>query len=211
MSWLFFGGVDVGTGGREGHPAAISIVAVNQKFRKGKLYKFWRGNKYETTTTTDILNKYVELTKGLNMTDNRYDWHSKEFFLRAQAAGIPFNQADKARDFGFDLLNTLFRNQMLDIEDIGDAEDLVFELENLKQNEKKTTAIDDGVDSLRYCVATIPWDFSHITNEPVPMQVVEKKPKVNSRHENPYDPNKHENEWSVDEDIDEFMELMEGY
>jgi hypothetical protein len=144
MTWQFFGGVDVGTGGREGHPAAISIVAVDQKFRKGKLYKFWRGNKYETTTTTDILNKYVELTKGLNMTDNRYDWHSKEFFLRAQAAGIPFNQADKARDFGFDLLNTLFRNQMLDIEDIGDAEDLVFELENLKQNEKKTTAIDDG-------------------------------------------------------------------
>lgn len=213
LMWYFFGGVDIGTGGREGHPAAISISAIRPDFRYGKLYKFWRGNKYETTTTTDILNKYNEMTQGLMMTGNYYDWHSKEFFLRTQQAGVPFLQADKARDFGFDLLNTLFRNQMFDIEEGPDTEDLIYELENLKTGEKKTRAEDDGIDSLRYSLSSVTWDFSAITSEPV---LPKTEIKIEDRkRETRYDPRlykkRNEDEWDVEDDIDEFNDLVEGW
>lgn len=209
--WLFYGGVDIGTGGREGHPAAITISAIRPDYRYGKLYKFWRGNKYETTTTTDILNRYIEMTRGLFMTANFYDWHSKEFFLRTQSAGVPFLQADKARDFGFDLVNTLFRNQMYDIETDEHTDDLIFEIENLKATARKTSAEDDGIDSLRYSLSSIPWDFTGITNEIVLPTLEEKIIKINSRHENPYDPNKPEDDWGPDSYIDEYNELLGGF
>lgn len=212
-TWYFFGGVDIGTGGREGHPAAISISAVKPDFKYGKLYKFWRGNKYETTNTSDILNRYIEMTRELPMTGSFYDWHSKEFFLRAQAAGVPFQKAEKARDFGFDLLNVLFKNQMFDIEEGPHTEDLIYELENLKLSAKKTRAEDDGIDSLRYSLATVGWDFTGITNEikdyQAPKPVVKKPPNV--RYDVRDFQKIEENEWNYEEDIDEYNELLEGY
>lgn len=210
-TWLFYGGVDIGTGGRDGHPAAISITAVRPDFKYGKLHNFWKGNKHENTTTTDILNKYIDMTSGINMTGNFYDWHSKEFFLRAQAGSVPFRQADKARDFGFDLMNTLFRNNMYHIEEGEHTEHLVYELENLKLSAKKTRAEDDGIDSLRYSLSSVAWNFDHVTSEMI--FPVDEKPEVrkSSRHANPRKDSDADDEWSFEDDIEEYNELLGGY
>lgn len=208
-TWLFFGGVDIGTGGRDGHPAAIAISAIRNDFRYGKLFRFWKGNKYETTNTTDILNRYIQMTRDLPMMANYYDWHSKEFFLRAQAAGVAFIQADKTRDFGFDLMNTLFRNKMYDIEEGEHTEDLIYELENLKANARKTNAEDDGCDGVRYSVSKIPWDFSGITSLAEALKTLDEKPerKRVTRHDTTFE--EVEDEWNFEKDIEDYNDLLD--
>jgi hypothetical protein len=210
----FFGGVDIGTGGREGHPASISIVRVDRNFQKGRLIRFWKGNRLENTNTSDILNKFISMTKDLNMTGNFYDWHSKEFLLRAQAAGVPFQKADKARDFGFDLLNTLFKNNMLEIEEGQQTDELIYELENLKLSATKTRAEDDGIDGLRYAISTVAWDFTNIVTqleEKVNREAEEMRAKKKiTRHDKPLDEEKNK-EWNYESDIEEYNSLYEGW
>jgi hypothetical protein len=164
-TWDFFGGVDVGTGGEDGHPAAISIVAVRPDYKKARVVRLWRGNHEENTNTTQILNRYIEMTRDLPMLKNYYDWHSKEFHLRASEAGVPFDKADKSRDFGIDLLNVLFKNQILDIDEGPFSDELAQELENSRNDERKQEAKDDLSDALRYSVSRISFDLSAITGE----------------------------------------------
>src|SRR5690606_30570767 len=120
-----------GTGG-EGHPPAISFVAVRPDFKYGRLIKFWKGNDGSHYTTSQILNKYIEMRRGLRVTASYYDWHSKEFYLRAVAAGLSFTKAEKSHTVGDDLLNILFKNQMLDLEECDQVEDLIQEIETLR-------------------------------------------------------------------------------
>lgn len=214
--WLFYGGIDIGTGGRDGHPAAIAISAIHPKFQKGKLYRFWMGNQYETTNTSQILNKYIEMTRDLRMTGSFYDWHSKEFYLRAQAAGVPLIKADKAQDFGVDLMNTLFRNRMYDIEEGEHIDNLLYELENLKIQDvklRKTRARDDACDAVRYSLSSVPWDFSNITMVPEDDEAKNTEPIHRERGRELNRPRKkeHEDEWGFEQDIEEFNELLGGF
>jgi hypothetical protein len=211
-SWLYYGGVDIGTGGKEGHPASITITAVNPTFTQGKVFRFWKGSKDYNTNTTDILNKYMELTDGLNMTANFYDWHSKEFLLRAQAAGLAFRPADKAREFGFDLMNTLFKHQMYWVEEVDGYEDLIFEFEYLKIGAAKTSAQDDGIDGCRYSVSSIPWNLDAIllSQEKKPVFEDDLETNIKTRHK---DAPKSEVEsvYNYEHDIDEMNELLEEF
>jgi phage terminase large subunit-like protein len=212
-TWNFFGGVDIGSGGKDSHPAAISIVAVNRPFTKGRLVRFWKGNQHETTDSSDILNQYIAMTKDLTMTGNYYDWAAKEFYIRSQRAGFPFMKAEKARDFGFDLMNTLFKHELLDIEEGEHSEELLFELETLKLTHKKQKAEDDGIDSLRYAISSIGWDFSNITldmDKPVIIDPNDRAKPRNTRHEKPLG-SEQSNEYNFENDIEEYNELLGGY
>jgi hypothetical protein len=211
QSWLFYGGVDIGMGGTDNHPAAITITAVNPTFTQGKVYKFWKGNRFTPTMTSDILNKYIEMTKGLNMTANFYDWHSKEFLLRSQAAGLAFRPADKARDFGFDLMNTLFKNQMYFIEEGPQTDELIFELEYLKTNTHKSHAEDDAIDSCRYSLSSIQWNFDAILlTHDDGKKKEDDSWKITTRHENPAK-DAPEDDLNWERDVDEMNELLEGF
>lgn len=164
IGWNYYAGVDIGTGGPDGHPATIAIVAVDKNYRKGRVVRLWKGPKDRYTNTTDILNQLISMTRDLNMTAIYYDHQAKEFFLRATEEGIALTKADKTRDFGSDLLNVLFKNQILDIDDTEMADDLAQELETLRESTSKQNAKDDLIDGLRYAVAKIPWDLSIITS-----------------------------------------------
>jgi hypothetical protein len=94
-----------------------------------------------------------------------YDWHSKEFYLRAVARGVPFDKAEKSHAIGDDLLSVLFKNKMLEIEEGEQTDDLCNEFETLKSSTAKKDAKDDGIDSLRYALSSLPWDFTDITTE----------------------------------------------
>lgn len=159
-SWGIFSGVDPGSGGSSGHPAAIIFIAVRPDYKLGYVFKGWRGDGI-ATANPDILKKYREL-KGKMLTMSQvYDYKDKDFFLVAQSQGEAFSMANKSRDEGFGLVNSLFKRGMLKIFK-GDPElaKLVAELMSLSATVDKRKAVDDLADSVRYCSMSIPWDFS---------------------------------------------------
>lgn len=209
--WFFFGGVDIGSSGPTGHPAAISIVAIRPDYQYGRLVRFWKGTEEEHTDTTDILNQFIKMTADLNMTANYYDHQSAEFKIRAERAQVPFEKAEKGQDFGEDLLNVLFKNEMLDLDDIEQVDSLAQEFETLKKDTAKKNAKDDGIDSLRYSVSSIPWDFSSITEKLIGLveDMVEKK--RSTRHTHHPEDYAEENDYEYEMEIAEYNELLGDY
>lgn len=163
-NWLWFSGVDIGSGGLN-HPAAICFVAVSPDFKRGRVVECWRGSHLEITTSEDILHKYLFMRGDRKMTGEFYDWSAKDFHTIAMRAGIPMQPAEKGHDLGENLINTLFKNGMLTIDDNETNQDLINELLNNRNDTKKRHAKDDAIDSLRYSVTKIPWDFSAIRGE----------------------------------------------
>lgn len=163
--WVWYSGVDVGSGGSN-HPASICFVAVNVKtYQEARIVESWRGSPLEVTTTQDILKKYLQMRGSRKMHGEFYDWASKDFHITAARAGVAFQPAEKSQALGKQLLNTLFSNQMLSIDDTEQNQDLITELQNLKHDTAKRFAVDDAIDAARYAVTKIPFDFSHITGD----------------------------------------------
>lgn len=164
-SWHIYSGVDIGSGlspdGNKGHPSAICFIAVRPDFKYGRVFRGWIGNDCQTTAG-DVLNKYIEISADLEVAQHFYDWHNKDFHIIAQRAGIPFEPAEKGHETGETTLNTLFKNGMMDIDDIPELEPLTRELGALLKDTPKTKAKDDFSDGLRYGVTRIPWNFAAI-------------------------------------------------
>lgn len=159
--WNVYAGVDPGSGGETGHPAAISFVAVSPDYKKGVVFRCWRGSKEERTTSGDVFEKYLELSKDLKVVDRRYDWAARDFATISERAGITFNKADKDRSIGVDKVNTLFKSRMLSLV-WGDPEvdKLSSELLNVRaMATSKDRKNDDLCDATRYAVNAVPWNW----------------------------------------------------
>lgn len=157
--WLRFSGVDLGSGGKQGHPGAIVFLAVSPDFKKGAVYLGWRGDKIETTAG-DIFQKYRLLKGKETIVGQYYDWQAKDFHTIATRLGEPFMPAEKSHEIGEQILNVLFKNQLLDIFDTPELRKLDIELSNLRIDTPKGKAKDDFTDALRYASTRVPWDFS---------------------------------------------------
>lgn len=164
--WLIYVGVDLGSGGKDGHPSAIVWIAVDPTMRRARVIAGWRGDNIQTTAQ-DVLDKYLEMRKELELSPLQiwYDYAAKDFGTISNSAGIPFERAEKSHAIGEEVLNTLFGNDMLIIDsDKGDElHKLAMEFASLKQSTPKTKAKDDFVDGCRYGTAKIPFDWSFIT------------------------------------------------
>lgn len=158
--WRIYAGVDIGSGG-SAHPAAIVFIGVNKTFTLGRVFKGWRGDGV-ITDPSDILTKFLELRGTMKPVLQVYDHQSKDFHTVSSRRGIPFIPANKGRDAGEDLLNTLFRTGMLAIYETPELMKLVIELETLKNSTAKPSAKDDLIDALRFTAMAIPWDFAHL-------------------------------------------------
>jgi hypothetical protein len=142
-SWLIYAGIDPGSGGLSGHPAAIVFIAVRPDFREGRVFRAWRGDGI-ATDNSDILNKYRELRGSLVVQSVCYDYKDKDFFLVASKQGEPMVKAEKTRNSGEGLLNTLFKNSMLKLQrNDAEIDKLVNELCSLSNTEDKRKAHDD--------------------------------------------------------------------
>jgi hypothetical protein len=161
-TWLVYAGIDIGSGGEKGHPAAITFVAVRPDFKKARVVRGWRGDGVQTTST-DVFLKYLELKHSLNVTAAFYDWASADFAMVANRNGVPVMKAEKNHETGERIMNVLFKNDILSIDDNDDLRPLVQELATLQKDGPKNKAKDDFADSCRYAVTSIPWDFSVIT------------------------------------------------
>lgn len=183
--WKIYSAVDVGSGSGGAHPTAIVFVAVSPDHRLGYVFKVWRGDNIETAAG-DVLDKYRDLRGQMQVTQQCYDWASKEFGIISQRAGEPFVKAEKGHDLGEQTINTLFKQGMLYIFESGDGPKLVTELSMLMRDTKKQKAKDDLCDALRYCVVQIPWDWTAIGNEPTEGQLEaqeREKPILTPREE----------------------------
>ena len=163
--WHLYSAVDIGSGGKGGHPAAMVFVAVKPDYTKGAVFKGWKGNKMETTTSSDILEKYRDKRGGMRMVTQWYDWAAKDFHTYASRLGETFSPAEKNHERGYEILNTLFKNNMLDIFDIEELEELPIEIEGLTKNVRKENAKDDFTDTVRYIAAGVNWNYENVADE----------------------------------------------
>lgn len=179
--WYVFPGVDVGSGGATGAPSAIYCIAVRPDFKYGRIFRGWRGDGI-VTTAGDAFNKYLEMKQGLNVLVASYDWGSADFGTIANSNQEPFNKAIKDRTRGDELLNTLFRFQMLVVDDVGDPE-----LEKLA-NEWMNLGVDsingdDAADAARYAAMPVPWELTEIKKDIIlkGLEKVAKTSQLNQR------------------------------
>lgn len=159
--WLHYAGVDYGSGGASGHPSAISIVAVHPRLRKARLVKAWRGDNI-VTTAGDVVMKFEEMIKGMPiMIQTSYDFAAADLGTIAGSRGLAFTKAEKNHIKGEAVLNSLFKHKMLELDSSDDEQaKLIMELSNLRDDTPKTKARDDLIDSLRYALVRVPFDWS---------------------------------------------------
>lgn len=164
-NYHFYAGLDYGSGGMEGHPAAIVFIAVAPDLCSGYVFRVWRGDNIQTTAG-DVVNKYTELRDVLSITDTVYDHSAKDMETIALRSGLPINKANKSRDVGIELVNTLFLSGALKVIDYGDESQS--NREQLKLMEELSMVMvdqrlnDDLCDALRYVCCAVPWNYEEI-------------------------------------------------
>jgi phage terminase large subunit-like protein len=160
--WKIYAGVDIGSGGASKHTSkgAVVVVASSPDFSRARVIRTWRGD-FQETTAQDILVKFMEITKGLVVTQACYDYQSREFGIIASRSGMPFIPADKTRGTGEQTLNALFGSKSLTIDEGEyDNDKLVTELMTIPAGGKNRKFQDDLTDALRYTLQLVPWDFT---------------------------------------------------
>lgn len=161
VSWLYYVGVDIGSGGSSGHPSSICFTAVSPDYKQARVVASWRGDGIPTTAS-DVFKKYLEMEEELQVKPvlKTYDWSSAEFGAIASQNGSGFVKADKSHETGQQVINVLFRNDMLAIYDRYDNGKLVAELSSLTHSRAKRNAADDLTDAMRYSLTRVPFDWS---------------------------------------------------
>lgn len=163
--WHLYGGVDPGGGGQTGHPAAMGIIAVRPDYRLAYVVRGFRMDGQDTTSG-DILNKFREMKGSWILRNQFYDQASKDFHMVSSRAGESFTKSEKSHELGEDIVNTLFKNDMLFIFDTSELRKLGQELITLRVDVVKRKAADDFIDgAVRYPCTGIPWDWTAVAGE----------------------------------------------
>lgn len=164
--YRYFVGVDAGSGG-ENHPSAVVVVAVSPNFDKAYVV---RGRRFDgmVTTNTDLIMLVDQILAEENISPDAiyYDYAAVDLGNMAGQMGKPYVTAEKAHAIGEQIVNVLFKNQMMSCFRIDELEPLYLELCSLKMDTPKRKASDDFCDALRYAVSKIPWDWSKINAQP---------------------------------------------
>lgn len=216
--WKIYCGVDIGSGGsdnptqqHQNHPAAITFVGVSPDYKHLRVFKHWRGDD-EETANSDILKKMSEMRGEMEVEVISYDWASRDFFIIGSRAGENLQPADKGRERGIAILNTLFKNGMLVVYDTPDNVPLIQELKTLKKGTPKNKAKDDSIDSLRYAIMPIPinWEGIILEKELQPKKEEEKKVAID-RWGQPLHPTEEDKQLGVNCVEDEIEEWNAAY
>lgn len=218
-SWHIYEGVDVGSGGEDGHKSAICFVAVSPNYRQGRVFMGWRSPEGEVTTSGDVFIKHQKLVKDNKLQVSRkfYDWAAVDFGTIADRAGDPFEQANKSHDLGEEVINTLFKNDMMYVYDDPELAPLCGELSTIKKKGQKGSKKDDFADAFRYAITSIPWDWTVITGETSIEDEPQLEVKLSSQEQEIRDrrkafetENANENQ-RIDDEISEWNEQYEGF
>ena len=173
--WLIWSAVDPGTGGT-GHPAGILFMAVAPDYRKGRVFLGWRGENIGNTTAGDVFDQHQAMKKENRITtiEQIYDPGCKDFATIAERKGESFSKANKDHTVGEEIVNVLFKNDMITIYENPELQKLASELSTLRKATLKRNAKDNLADPLRYLCVAVPWDWSVIGSE-VPLSEDDSK------------------------------------
>jgi hypothetical protein len=181
-----YASVDYGSGGSSGHPAAIVFIATTPDFKSGQVIRAWRGDGIQTTAG-DVYDKYREMSKDLKVVQACYDPAAADFGTIAIRNGSAFSKANKARDDGEKIVNTLFRYDMLSLaEDDGEIAKLGAELSHIMDTNNRTKSSkkhDDLADALRYLCMLIPWNFVGLSEKFEEKVVIETRPLTEAEYQ----------------------------
>jgi hypothetical protein len=162
-TWNYYAGIDWGSSGENGHKSSIVVAAVSPEYNKARIVKSWRSG-MEKTTQGDVIEKFMEMTKGLTIVEARYDWAAADLGEIAGRHGITFLKANKDHAHGIPLVNLLFSNgQLIIYVDEGtDNHLLIAECQTVKDTISKKAIGDDLLDALRYALASIPFKIENL-------------------------------------------------
>jgi phage terminase large subunit-like protein len=208
-TWMVFVGVDIGSGG-DNHPSAISIVAVSPDFSQGRVIDGWRGDD-QITTANDVVLKASQMIQPYKdqIMQISYDFACRDFYTIATEMGLPVEAAEKSHAIGETTLNALFKSKMLYIYDVTQLDNLVIELSSLKHSTSKKVAKDDFIDSLRYAVSRVPWNWDALVEKAAPppdtrtVDQINRDEEIKARRGQGQD-----NLVDIDQEIEEWNQLM---
>jgi hypothetical protein len=176
--WLIYAGIDYGSGGAKNHPSAIVFVGVSPDYEKARVFRCWRGDGIKTTQG-DVIQKYIELSQGMEILEVYYDYSAADMDVLAARHGISFTKANKDREWGIPLVNTLFSNGQLVIYSGDENDKLIAECQTVADKQNKKSDGDDLSDALRYGLASIPFKLVNLntyTNKEVSTDQVKEEP-----------------------------------
>src|SRR5690606_18881371 len=126
-------------------------VGVHPDMRQARVFLGWRGDGVETTAG-DLVQKYIELRTlhKLDVVAAFYDYSSKDMQTIASRMNEPLQKAEKHHEVGEQVLNTLFKHDMLTIDNTEELSKLAREVASLRKDTDKRKAKDDFADALRY-------------------------------------------------------------
>jgi len=217
-AWPVYIGVDLGSGG-DGHPSAITAVAVSPDYLRAVIFSGWRGNKDELTTDTDVFDKLDELMRRDNLLPRIagifYDYQAKSFGTVCQRKGLYVMKADKSHAVGESVLNVLFKNRALTIFDTLELQGLITEFSNLKHDTSKRVAVDDFVDSARYALSRVPFDWSKLgasLTQPLSLDPIYLSPAMIAEKDRRSGVNKpQESVMTIEQELDALEEYYDGF
>lgn len=167
-NYLYYIGVDSGSGGKFNHPSAYCIVAMRPDFQLGYVVA---GRRFDgiPTTNSDLVAMVRDRCREMNITPTQifYDYAATDLATIAHQMGETWYPAEKSHLIGEQFINVGFKNKMLQIFNIEELSPLVSELKSLKLSTPKNQAHDDYCDALRYCITRVPWDWSCISDKPI--------------------------------------------
>lgn len=174
VDWDIYAGVDVGSGNVEGvrnpgHPSAIMFVAVAPDYSAARFIRGWRGDDIGNTTAGDVYEKYVAMKNDLvneglrEPTRKFYDQGCRDFKTISDRDGAGFEASEKSHDVGDDILNLLFKHDILKVfaED-PELQKFGWEISSIKKSTPKGKRKDDLVDAGRYSITKLAWPFDEI-------------------------------------------------
>lgn len=213
-NWLIFSGIDYGSGGEGGHPSAYCFVGVSPDYRSGRVFL---GKRFDDQVTTagDVIEDYAIAARRLNVVVASYDFSATDLYTIASRAGMSLTKANKKRDEGTDLLNTLFKAKVLKIfADDPELGKLISEITTLKKDINKSDAKDDFIDALRYAVMAIPWDIQYLEevikfdSGPPEVEIIEREEMSEVDERRAYHVGSdRKNEETIEDELQEWDEL----
>lgn len=174
----YYGAMDYGSGGLEGHPSAASILAVAPDFREVWVVRGIRLDEQQTTAG-DLIQHYLDLKGKTPITQQTYDPACRDLLTISERIGLSLLKPDKGTDIGEGLVNTLFRHNRLHIFDTPELRKLGNELMTIMKETPKRKRKDDFADTVRYGLTIIPIDWEYFRGEP---SEIEKKQKREEWH-----------------------------
>ena len=114
---------------------------------------------------------------------------------------MPFLKAEKNHAIGEGLINSLFKNKMLDLQAIPELQELMLEFNKLSKGTPKHRCRDDLIDSLRYAISKLPVNFSKVDNTKI-ITFKNTGRQTNKQREVKYD------EGNIDRELSDWDELM---